>query len=380
METNILWSFLIVYILTERGDCQCSKQDYQRCVKLADPLLKDPHLIYPDNPRDIERVCRTWTYFVECVKTYTDRCFTESRRKEFNKAVESPVSSIHKLCSSPDYRNEYMKHASCMKMMLIEDNHCGRHYKLLVNQVSGEAAQSSVCCSHHIFRECVVDQTRNTCDAEATPFSSQMLDKALSFLRDQCSNYIPNQDDCPGLDFYKSTTTMGRSDEGEVTKMRTPAQTQITQVTQMTPSPETARTTQTQAQPQMQTTQTRITNPWTPVAETKATTTGNTVSAKSEWTSSSVAWTPSLSTDTDTSRTSFARGITWTSSEATPIWKVSGSYQNAWLPSSRPMDNAIDEPNQQGLGSGFDGGNGSSLISLSISLLIISLLQQIIIR
>lgn len=40
---------------------------------------------------------------------------------------------------------EYMKHASCMKMMLTEDNHCGRHYKLLVNQVSGEAAQSSVC-------------------------------------------------------------------------------------------------------------------------------------------------------------------------------------------------------------------------------------------
>lgn len=36
----------------------CSKQEYQQCVIMADPLLKDPHLIYPDNPQDIDRVCR----------------------------------------------------------------------------------------------------------------------------------------------------------------------------------------------------------------------------------------------------------------------------------------------------------------------------------
>lgn len=37
---------------------QCGKEDYKRCVMLADPLLKDPQLIYPDNLRDIELVCR----------------------------------------------------------------------------------------------------------------------------------------------------------------------------------------------------------------------------------------------------------------------------------------------------------------------------------
>ena len=64
---------------------------------------------------------------------------------------------------------------------------------------------------------------------------------------------------------------MGRSDESEITKLRTPAQTQSTQAIQITPSPETTRTTQTQTQTQMHTTQaqTKITNPWTPVTETK---------------------------------------------------------------------------------------------------------------
>lgn len=49
----------------------------------------------------------------------------------------------------------------------------------------------SILCfsSHHRFRECVLDRTRNTCDPEAGPFSRQILDKALSFLKDQCVNY-----------------------------------------------------------------------------------------------------------------------------------------------------------------------------------------------
>ncbi|KAL1131181.1 hypothetical protein AAG570_012417, partial [Ranatra chinensis] len=186
---------------------QCSKADYQYCVRLADPLLKDPHLIYPDNPRDIERVCRTWSFFVDCVKQYTDRCFTEIKREEFNKAVENPVNSIHKLCSMPDYRDDYMKHAPCMKMTLTEDSHCGRHYRHLVAQISGEAPRASICCSHHLFRECVLDHTRNSCQADAAPFSAQMLDKALSFLKDQCNNFIPNRVDCPGSDFYQTGRT-----------------------------------------------------------------------------------------------------------------------------------------------------------------------------
>ncbi|XP_026680271.1 uncharacterized protein LOC103510418 isoform X1 [Diaphorina citri] len=89
-----------------------------------------------------------------------------------------------------------------MKATLVEENRCGRHYKHLVNQVAGEAARPTLCCSHHRFRECVLDQTRRTCQPDATPYAKQILDKALSFLKDQCSNYIPTEQDCPGADFY----------------------------------------------------------------------------------------------------------------------------------------------------------------------------------
>lgn len=49
--------------------------------------------------------CRTWSQFVTCVKRYIDRCFTESRRQEFNKAVENPVDSVYQMCTVPQYQS-----------------------------------------------------------------------------------------------------------------------------------------------------------------------------------------------------------------------------------------------------------------------------------
>lgn len=35
----------------------CLRSEYQRCVHMADPLLKDPRYIFPDNMADIDFVC-----------------------------------------------------------------------------------------------------------------------------------------------------------------------------------------------------------------------------------------------------------------------------------------------------------------------------------
>lgn len=111
----------------------CGKEEYNRCIALADPLVKDPHFIYPGNLKDIDDICRyniiklilirlhvpitilckffdiilfrrTWTQFVECTKRYTQHCFEESKRKVFDKAVENSIELVHKMCTSPQYQ------------------------------------------------------------------------------------------------------------------------------------------------------------------------------------------------------------------------------------------------------------------------------------
>ncbi|XP_015368887.1 PREDICTED: uncharacterized protein LOC107165246 [Diuraphis noxia] len=168
----------------------CGKEEYNRCIALADPLVKDPHLIYPGNLKDIDNICRTWTLFVDCTKRYTEHCFEENKRKVFNKAVENSIELVHQMCTSPQYQTEYLKHASCLRTTLFEDSRCGRHYRSLAGFISNETSGPSICCTHHRFRECVLDQTRRTCNQDDDSFTQQLLDKAFGFFRNQCIDYV----------------------------------------------------------------------------------------------------------------------------------------------------------------------------------------------
>lgn len=82
----------------------CSKLEYESCAKMADPLLKEVHLVFPDNADDIDVVCRTWNGFVDCLKRYTEKCFNEQERRQFNQAVENPIESVHQMCMQPAYQ------------------------------------------------------------------------------------------------------------------------------------------------------------------------------------------------------------------------------------------------------------------------------------
>lgn len=59
-KPSLLHTFIFILgtAYSQVDSLQCSRHDYDACVKMADPLLKDPHLIFPDNRADIDLVCR----------------------------------------------------------------------------------------------------------------------------------------------------------------------------------------------------------------------------------------------------------------------------------------------------------------------------------
>ncbi|CAG9770277.1 unnamed protein product [Ceutorhynchus assimilis] len=200
------WKISVILFLaltSTSAQRDCSKNEYDRCIKIADPLVREAHLVFPDNLKDIDLVCRAWSTFVDCLKAYTENCFTDQQRKQFNKAVESPIESVHQMCMQPNYRKEYLQYAPCIKSTIIEKIHCGPHYSLLVDQAEqGDViSKATLCCSHERFKQCVLKETRRLCDrgisdGPAARFASQIIDKALRFMQEQCINNIPNSADC----------------------------------------------------------------------------------------------------------------------------------------------------------------------------------------
>lgn len=209
--------FGVCVMCQQRLDCQAD--ELQSCIKLADPLLKDPKYVFPSNKQDINHVCnvlfpRTWSNFVSCIRRYTDTCLTQDQRGDFNRAVGDSINSVHKMCTNDDYQADYLQHAECIKEKSTDEIYCGTHYNLLVQQVQGsrEASKQELCCSHNSFKECVLAETEQCrCEGEncrdgmsAKQFARTMLDKALGFLLKQCNNYVPNSSDCAQ---YVHTTT-----------------------------------------------------------------------------------------------------------------------------------------------------------------------------
>lgn len=120
----------MVYFCGVLGDC--NRNEYDRCVRIADPLVKEAHLVFPDNMRDIEMVCQNWNKFVDCIRKYTDKCFNDQQRRQFNKAVENPIESVHQMCSQPHYQSgkliiskyyffysHFLNHAQSTSVMLL---------------------------------------------------------------------------------------------------------------------------------------------------------------------------------------------------------------------------------------------------------------------
>ncbi|KAK9751694.1 hypothetical protein QE152_g4778 [Popillia japonica] len=197
--------FLNIFSIARCFQYDCTRTEYNKCVRIADPLVRDMHLVFPDNLDDIDTVCRTWNRFIDCLQTYTDRCFTADQRKQFNNAVKNPIDSVHQMCVRSDYQREYLIYAPCIKSTITDSKYCSQQYNLLVQQVSqgDDISRATLCCSHDRFKKCIESETRNLCDngrvgGPASRFSTQIVGKALSFLQDECVNYIPNSDsgDC----------------------------------------------------------------------------------------------------------------------------------------------------------------------------------------
>ncbi|XP_071056986.1 uncharacterized protein [Onthophagus taurus] len=200
MIINFLIFIILEFTPIHSLKYDCSSTEYNRCVKIADPLVKEIHLIFPDNLDDVDRVCTTWNHLINCLSTYTGKCFTYQERNQFNKAVRSSIESVHQMCNTDSgYQKEYLRYAPCLKSTITDREHCGYEYNTLVNQVSrgDDISRATLCCTHEKFKRCVSTETTKLCDGgiqngPATRFSGQVIEKALSFIQDQCFNYIPS--------------------------------------------------------------------------------------------------------------------------------------------------------------------------------------------
>ncbi|XP_068250961.1 uncharacterized protein [Palaemon carinicauda] len=179
-----------------------------KCVKIAEPLVRDPKYNFPIDIQDIREVCRMWETFLECVYAYANTFMASPQKRDFNKTLHSSIEGIQQLCSEdPEYQKLYMAYAPCMKRVSMEPSHCGNQYRHLTDLVQIRSiSDGQLCCGHRKFRECVLETTAEECDGggillgagrSPSQFMKKMLDQTMGFMLQKCRDFVPNPRDCP---------------------------------------------------------------------------------------------------------------------------------------------------------------------------------------
>jgi len=198
----------------QHNEGTCEPQFLEQCIKMADPLLKEPKHVFPTNTDDIDHVCRevfpqTWSQFIACIKSFTATCLSPSQRSDFNRAVGDSINSVHKLCTNEDYKSNYLKNADCIKDKAM-DEPCQPYYEKLVNHIQeGSVSSEDLCCAHDSFKTCVIEETKECpCQDEqgscgdqtqtASHFAKVIVDNSLGFLLKQCNSIITPLTACNG--------------------------------------------------------------------------------------------------------------------------------------------------------------------------------------
>lgn len=170
----------------------------------ASDILQDVNCPY----KNLERHLR-------CVDVFTRRCLTTDQRGAFYSLYTVPTLDMQELCTEGGpYREEYLKHAACLRTVHTEYVQCGRRHQaelaaLMMDQekqTGGDGTPTStaspivgaeqitqnlarLCGSFRGHLQCVHGIVRATCGQQTEEFASQFLSQMASSLLNICDKY-----------------------------------------------------------------------------------------------------------------------------------------------------------------------------------------------
>ncbi|VVC26036.1 Hypothetical protein CINCED_3A018900 [Cinara cedri] len=175
----------------------------------AADILQDDNCPY----KNLERHLR-------CVDVFTRRCMTVDQRKAFYLLYKVPTLDMQELCTEGGpYREEYLKHATCLRTVHNEYIQCGRRHQ---NELAALMAEHDhqhhggsspandgtpfagpeqitqnlghLCGSFRGHLNCVHGIVRANCGEQTDAFASQFLSQIAASLLNVCDKYVSPAD------------------------------------------------------------------------------------------------------------------------------------------------------------------------------------------
>lgn len=191
---------------TSGGDGgSCQNEEVSDCVSKLDLLSQNKSLAFATSEPELRRICDHLTGAMECVNSFTQRCFNEKQREIYKRLTSGAAQLIEDFCREGSrFRQTYLKHSKCYKQLQDDYNQCASVYMAQRAELQGQvlSAQEKIrhsCCQMDGYKQCAKAAVLLRCDVEAAELAEDIIVKAGGYLvSTHCYGYRYDEPSCNG--------------------------------------------------------------------------------------------------------------------------------------------------------------------------------------
>ncbi|XP_054160312.1 uncharacterized protein LOC128958476 [Oppia nitens] len=167
-------------------DCKMTFEQLDECVEHA-MFIGNRNAIVPTNEAEMDQHCNTIKDGISCARDYASTCVTGFPQQVTGMVLTNVGQLMEKRCGTPKERAEFLENVKCFipsaeKMKPLHD--CfDKNIKImeLASQLNADDPHMAfVCCGHHLFKQCIVQNTAKICSSGHADYWDDVFDEVAS--------------------------------------------------------------------------------------------------------------------------------------------------------------------------------------------------------
>jgi len=184
----------------------CSTEAVSVCVSDLQAVTRNKSSVaFAATEEELNQVCKHLSESMKCVDSFTERCFAPQQRMAYRRLTSGAAQLIDDFCRNESrFRNVYLKHAGCYKMLQGFYNRCSEEFMALQMDLNDLKIDEDVrirlaCCQFSGYTQCTRIAVERHCGVEAADLAEDIIVKAGGrLLYTHCSQYHYNSIACSG--------------------------------------------------------------------------------------------------------------------------------------------------------------------------------------
>ncbi|XP_054160026.1 uncharacterized protein LOC128958235 [Oppia nitens] len=196
-------SYVIILLIIPQIILSCDVDHHKLEVCVEESVfIGNPNAIVPANDAEMEQHCSMVKGGIKCAGDYADTCLNGLAQSVTRIIVKNFDSHMHKRCNQPKDRADFIDNVKCflpkekMKPLYVCYDKYIKSMDIAVHMPKTDAFMPLVCCGFHLFKQCVLTETKKICSDAHAEYWDDVYDEISAEAITYACNQFETVDEC----------------------------------------------------------------------------------------------------------------------------------------------------------------------------------------